>query len=258
MLVVLSPAKTLDLNPPKWTKKQSQGEFLNKASALVDVLRSYRSSDLESLMGISSKLAELNHQRYQEWHTPFTLKNAKQAIFAFKGDVYTGIEIGEWDDEDLLYSQNHLRILSGLYGVLRPLDLMQPYRLEMGTRLPTDAGENLYEYWGDSISKSLNKTLKKQGSNLLINLASNEYFKSVDQTALKATVLTPVFKDYKNDQYKIISFLAKKARGMMAKYIVQERLENPEDLKKFREAGYRYSAKESTDTELVFLRKERK
>ena len=205
-------------------------------------------------MGVSEQLARLNHQRFMNWGLPFSLDNAKQSILAFKGDVYTGLEAQTMDSEQLAFAQKHLRILSGLYGLLRPLDLMQPYRLEMGLKFANSGGDNLYEFWGDSITHSLNTQLGKTRSRVLVNLASNEYFKAVHVKDLRADVVTPVFKDLKGDKYRVISFFAKKARGQMARFIIDQGLNEPDGLKKFRRDGYRYNKSESTARELVFTR----
>jgi len=210
--------------------------------------------DIRALMGVSEKIAELNHARFMNWGTPFNLDNAKQSILAFKGDVYTGLEAQTLSSAQLNFAQKHLCILSGLYGLLRPLDLMQPYRLEMGLKFPNSGGSNLYEFWDDSITRALNTLLKKSGTRVLVNLASNEYFKAVQPGALDAEVITPVFKDLKGDKYKIISFYAKKARGQMARFIIDNELNDPAGMKKFKTGGYRYSKAESTARELVFTR----
>jgi cytoplasmic iron level regulating protein YaaA (DUF328/UPF0246 family) len=200
----------------------------------------------------------LNSNRYYAWNRPFTPKNSKQAILAFKGDVYTGLDAETMTTAELDFAQDHLRILSGLYGVLHPLDLMQPYRLEMGTQFKNPRGKNLYEFWGDKITQALNLDLKKQKDSILINLASNEYFQSIHTKNLEARIITPVFKDEKNGIYKIISFYAKKARGMMSRYIIRNKLTNPEAIKKFDAAGYQFDAKSSNHDEWVFTRAESK
>lgn len=256
MLAVISPAKTLDFEAPANAKKTTRPLLLKDAGELVERMREFEPDDLCSLMGISEKLGQLNAQRYLDWHTPFNKSNAKPAIEAFKGDVYTGLEAGNFSQEDFAFAQDHLRILSGLYGVLRPLDLMQPYRLEMGTKLDNDRGDNLYQFWGDRLSKEINKQLKKNDSSLLVNLASNEYFNAIDNPSLKANIVTPVFKDFKNGKYKIISFFAKKARGLMAAYIIQNRLTTVEQLKAFTVGGYHFDQDQSDENTLVFLRKE--
>lgn len=254
MLTVISPAKTLDFETPPTTRKTTQPEFLQRSAALVDDARSLSPEDIRALMGVSEKIAELNHQRFMNWGTPFTLDNAKQSILAFKGDVYTGLQANTLSAAQLAFAQQHLRILSGLYGLLRPLDLMQPYRLEMGLKFANSGGRNLYEFWGHAITESLNSQFKKSGSKVLVNLASNEYFRSVHARDLDAEIITPVFKDLKGDKYKIISFYAKKARGQMARFILDKELNEPAEMKKFRTDGYRYNKAESTARELVFTR----
>ena len=254
MLIVVSPAKTLDYETPLPISKTSQPVFMKRSAVLVDMLRDYTPKKLGKLMSISDKLAELNVNRYEAWEPKATKKNACQALFAFKGDVYQGIDAYKLKEADILFAQEHLRMLSGLYGILRPLDLMQPYRLEMGTRLDGDHGNNLYDFWGPEITKALNKQLKKIGSDVLLNLASNEYYKSVIPSSLKARVISPVFKDMKNGKYKLISFFAKKARGTMSGWIVRKKVTDPRKLVKFAEDGYRYSAEESTEDKPVFLR----
>ncbi|MBU3021482.1 peroxide stress protein YaaA [Aestuariibacter sp. A3R04] len=254
MIVVVSPAKNLDFDTETPIKTFTQPDLLDAAEALAKRCKKLSPADLSSLMKISDKLATLNANRFDSFSTPFTPENARQAIYAFNGDVYTGLDAYSLSEEALAYGQRHLRILSGLYGLLRPLDLMQPYRLEMGTKLDNSRGKNLYEYWGDDITLALNKALQAQGDNVLVNLASNEYFKSVKPKALDAMVVTPHFKDLKNGQYKVISFFAKKARGMMARYIIQNQVDDVAGLKAFDSAGYRFCEEQSTDTDLVFLR----
>jgi len=254
MLTVISPAKTLDFDTPPTTRKATQPQFLQRSADLVADARAMSPQDIRALMGVSEKIAELNHARFMNWGTPFNLDNAKQSILAFKGDVYTGLEAQTLSSAQLNFAQKHLCILSGLYGLLRPLDLMQPYRLEMGLKFPNSGGSNLYEFWNDSITRALNTQLKKSGTRVLVNLASNEYFKAVQPGALDAEVITPVFKDLKGDKYKIISFYAKKARGQMARFIIDNELNDPAGMKKFKTGGYRYSKAESTARELVFTR----
>jgi len=254
MLAVISPAKTLDFGEQKLTKKHSIPDFLDDSQLLIDKLAKISRSELAALMGLSDKLAELNAGRFREWSLPFTEENAKQALLAFKGDVYTGFDCDDWRAADFDFAQGHLRILSGLYGVLRPLDLMRAYRLEMGTGLATDRGKNLYAFWGDTISGALNTALAASGSSVLVNLASIEYFKAVRSAGLDGEVVTPVFKDWKNGKYKIISFFAKKARGLMANYIVRERAKTAADLKGFAAAGYRFDPDGSDASTLLFLR----
>ncbi|MNN11374.1 hypothetical protein D3C81_1243310 [compost metagenome] len=205
-------------------------------------------------MHLSDKLAGLNAARFGSWTPAFTPENAKQALLAFKGDVYTGLDAESLSEDDFSYAQDHLRMLSGLYGLLRPLDLMQPYRLEMGTKLANARGKDLYAFWGTRISEWLNQALAEQGDDLLLNLASNEYFSAVKRNALKARIINTEFRDFKNGQYKIISFYAKKARGMMSRFVIQERINDPEQLKQFDVQGYYYSAEQSKPDNLVFLR----
>lgn len=254
MLMVISPAKTLDYTSPLATEKYSQPRFLEQSSQLIEILREFSPSELAKLMKLSDKLAGLNVARFTEWQPEFTLDNARQAILAFKGDVYTGLDAASLSAADFDYAQQHLRILSGLYGVLRPLDLMQPYRLEMGTRLENPEGKNLYEFWGERLTDSLNQCLAEQKTSVLLNLASNEYFKAVKPKLLNGTLINVDFKDLKNDQYKIISFYAKKARGVMARYVIQHKIDSVEALKNFTEQGYYYSAEQSKPDHLVFLR----
>lgn len=254
MLIVLSPAKTLDYETSPQTRRFTQPALLERSEALVDDARQLSPDAIGELMGISEKLAELNHQRFMNWGQPFTLDNAKQAVLAFKGDVYTGLDAETLKSDDLQFAQKHLRILSGLYGVLRPLDLMQAYRLEMGLKFANQGGKNLYEFWGEDITAVLNRQLKALKSDVLVNLASNEYFRSVKAKALAAEVITPVFKDMKNGKYRVISFFAKKARGQMARYAIDKRLDGVEGLKKFRVDGYRYNKAESGPREWVFTR----
>lgn len=256
MLALISPAKTFDFDTPAPTREASQPEFLAQAQELIDVLRPLAPHDISKLMGISDKLGVLNYDRFADWQPPFDLDNAKQALFAFKGDVYVGLAAETLQEGDWKFAQDHLRILSGLYGLLAPLDLIQPYRLEMGTRLANPRGKDLYEFWGPRITEAINAQLKRLADPVVVNLASNEYFKSVQKKDLEAPLITPVFKDWKTDRYKIISFYAKKARGMMSAYILKNRLTDAEGLKGFDEEGYRYNSELSTATEWVFTRDE--
>ncbi|MFC3284270.1 peroxide stress protein YaaA [Litchfieldella rifensis] len=256
MLSVISPAKTLDFETSPTTTTCTQPEFLDRSQVLIDILRDYSPQQLSELMGISDKLAGLNAARFAEWQPPFDLDNAKQAAQAFQGDVYLGLQAPSFSEADNAFAQDHLRILSGLYGLLRPLDLIQPYRLEMGTRLPNPAGKDLYAFWKGTLTAELDKAVAASGSPALVNLASNEYFKAIDPRQLKAEVITPVFKDAKNGQYKIISFYAKKARGLMSAWMIRERLDDPEGLKDFDVAGYRFNAAMSEGGTLVFTREE--
>ena len=256
MLLVISPAKTLDYETPPVTPRHTQPEFLDHAQELIQQLRELSPAQIAELMHLSDKLAGLNAARYGSWHPDFTPANAKQALLAFKGDVYTGLNAEDFSEADFDFAQRHLRMLSGLYGLLRPLDLMQPYRLEMGTKLANARGKDLYAFWGERISGWLNEALAAQGDDILVNLASNEYFSSVKRKALNARVIDTEFKDLKNGQYKIISFYAKKARGLMARYVIKERLQDPQGLKDFNDQGYRFSVEHSRPDSLVFLRDE--
>ena len=255
MLVVLSPAKSLDLESPVKPRQFSQPEFMADSKKLVKDLKNLNPEELSELMNISSKLGALNYERYANWHAPFDTDNARPALFTFIGDVYKGLQAREFATRDLNYAQKHLRILSGLYGILKPLDLIQPYRLEMGTRFANARGKDLYDFWGGKLTASLNCDLAGEKQKILVNLASNEYFNAIDTNKLEASIVTPTFKDFSNGEYRFLSFYAKQARGMMAAYIIRNRLGSVEKLKDFNTDGYRYSAKDSSDTKLVFLRK---
>lgn len=254
MLIVISPAKTLDYATPPVTRTHTQPGFLKQSQQLIDRLRNYSALDLAELMKLSIKLAELNFERYHAWKPPFSPRNAKQAVLAMKGDVYTGLDAETLSEEDLAYAQDHLRILSGLYGLLRPLDLMQPYRLEMGTRLPNPQGKDLYAFWGDSITRALDKALARQGDGILINLASNEYFKAIRPKLLQGRIITPQFKEYKNGAYRTIGVYAKRARGLMSRYIIEQRLSDPEAIKAFHRDGYAYREELSQGDQWAFAR----
>jgi cytoplasmic iron level regulating protein YaaA (DUF328/UPF0246 family) len=256
MLVVLSPAKNLDFSTPAPIDDFTQPQLLEDSAELIELCRDLSPANISSLMKISDKLAGLNADRFASWQTPFTPDNAKQAVLAFNGDVYGGLDAGSFSAEDMAFAQQHLRILSGLYGVLKPLDLMQAYRLEMGTKLANQGGKDLYQFWNDKITLVLNEAIKKQGDNVLVNLASNEYFKSVRAKKLNAQIITPTFLDCKKGQYKVISFFAKKARGLMARFIIQQRIAEVAQLKEFDVAGYGFDKNRSTATELVFSRAE--
>ena len=254
MLAILSPAKSLNFDPPPAKLEHTQPEFADDSQELIDLLRTKSARQLEKLMKISANLAELNRDRYHEWSLPFTTDNAKQALLAFQGDVYQGFELDTFKKADFTFAQQHLRILSGLYGLLRPLDLIQAYRLEMGTALRNDRGRDLYAFWGDQITDALNTAIARQRGADLINLASNEYFKSVRPNRLNATVYTPVFKERKDGKLRIISFFAKKARGMMADFMIRNRLKQVQDLQSFDTAGYAYDASLSDELTLTFTR----
>ena len=256
MLLVVSPAKNLDYESPLATEKHSQPNLLEHSEALIKHCVKLSPADISSLMGVSDKIAGLNAARFGEWSQPFTPDNSRQAVLAFNGDVYTGLEASSFSEQDFDYAQNHMRILSGLYGLLKPLDLMQAYRLEMGTKLANDRGTNLYQFWGDIITEELNQALADQGDKVLVNLASTEYFKSVKKKQLDADIITPAFKDWKNGQYKMISFFAKKARGLMARYIIQNQVSTVEQLKAFDLGGYGFNEELSKGNDLVFTRKQ--
>lgn len=257
MLSILSPAKTLDFETPSTTRQVTEPDYLQQSRELIDILRGYSPQQLSDLMGISDKLAGLNAARYAEWQPPFSLDNAKPAAQAFQGDVYIGLEADTFSEADNAFAQDHLRILSGLYGLLRPLDLIQPYRLEMGIRLENPAGKDLYAYWQDRLTRDLDKAITASGSPVLVNLASNEYSKAIALKRLQADVVSPVFKDEKNGQFKVISFYAKKARGLMAAWLIRERIDRREALTDFDVAGYRYAAEESAPNKPVFRRREK-
>lgn len=266
MLVVVSPAKNLDFESPlpefvenatNASLANAQPRLLKNTKELVKVCKTLSPADLSTMMKISDKLAILNAQRFSSFEFPFTTTNARPAMFAFNGDVYTGLDAKSLSEADLAFAQSHLLILSGLYGVLKPLDLMQPYRLEMGKKLNIGSAKTLYEYWGNTITTEVNSALVEQGDKVLINLASNEYFTSIKKAKLEATIVRPQFKDEKNGKFKIISFYAKKARGLMARYIIENKIKNVKDLQGFDLDGYYFDAKESTDTDLIFKRAER-
>lgn len=254
MLLLLSPAKTLDYDSPLTTRRFSQPDYLPQSQQLIERLRHFSPAALAELMSLSDKLAQLNVGRYADWHTPFTPDNARPAVLAFMGDVYEGLQARQFDDADLDYAQQHLRILSGLYGLLRPLDLIQPYRLEMGTRLDSAAGRDLYAFWGQQLAQALDQLAQAAAQGPIINLASDEYFKAVPVAALRTPVIQPVFQDRKNGVYKIISFHAKRARGMMARFAIRHRLQHAEALQGFDEAGYRFAPEASSEDRWLFRR----
>ncbi len=254
MLITISPAKRLDLGEQSLTKTYTQPDLLKDSRVLIKRMREFSPQELTKLMGISPRLAEENHRRYVAWRTPFKPENAKQAVLMFQGDVYIGLDAASYSQQDLAFAQDHLRILSGLYGVLRPLDLIQPYRLEMGTRLDTSRGHNLYGFWGNKITLALNKALQGQGDDVLVNLASNEYFKSVVPERLKGRIITPTFKESRDGGFKVIGMLAKKARGLMSSFIIKNRLSDPEDLKAFDLDGYQFKPTLSSEREWAFTR----
>lgn len=256
MLTIISPAKTLDFDTPTATDAFTQPAHLTQSRKLVRRLRELSAPDIAKMMSVSDSLAELNQQRFKRWKTPFKPDNSRQAMFAFKGDVYLGLDAYSMAPAEVDFAQHHLRILSGLYGLLRPLDLMQAYRLEMGTRLVTDQGSNLYQFWGDRITRTLNQELRQSNAKTLINLASGEYFKSVKPRQLKADIITPAFKEYRDGEYKFIQFFAKKARGLMARYLIDKKIDDPEALKGFDYAGYGFNPELSDNKEWVFTRRQ--
>jgi len=256
MLTVISPAKTLDYETPPVTGAFTQPTQLSQSRKLIRRLRQLDSGDIARLMSVSDNLAELNRKRFKQWKTPFNPDNARQALFAFKGDVYLGLDAYSLDDDALDFAQRHLRILSGLYGILRPLDLMQPYRLEMGTRLDTEAGSNLYQFWNERLTRALNQELRESRTRCLVNLASNEYFKAIKPKLLRADIVTPAFREYRNGEYRFIQFFAKKARGLMARYLIDQRIDDVEGLKDFDYEGYRFAPAMSGDGDWVFTRRQ--
>ncbi|WP_158859601.1 peroxide stress protein YaaA [Lunatibacter salilacus] len=250
MITLISPAKTLDLSDSIFNQ-HTQPDFEREISDLVKIMKKKSVRDIKELMGVSDNLAELNRKRYLNFEDEFSVENSKQALLAFKGDVYTRIEVDEFSSEDFEFAQKHLRILSGLYGLLKPLDLIQPYRLEMGIKLKNSRAKDLYGYWGSKIAKAINEA---KDDEIVVNLASQEYFKAVDQSKLKGRIIHPVFKEYKDGTYKIIGIFAKQARGMMTNEIIKSRINNPERLKTFRQEGYEYAENLSTENEWVFVR----
>jgi hypothetical protein len=255
MLFLLSPAKSLDYDTPSTVARPTTPQFVARSAELIDILRPKTAAQISRLMDLSTPLAELNVARYQAWRPRFTARNSKPALLAFNGDVYEGLNATTLNDADLAWAQRHVAILSGLYGVLRPLDRMQPYRLEMGTALRSPRGKDLYAFWGDTITAHLNERVAADATPVVVNLASQEYFKAVRREALDARVIDCVFEDWKSGQYKIISFFAKRARGLMARYAVNKRLAQPGGLKKFDMEGYAFAAAASEPDRLVFRRR---
>lgn len=260
MIIVISPAKALDYETPIAVSTHTRPAFLDDSAALIEVLREKSPAEIADLMSLSDPLATLNVARYASWSRPFTPANARQALFAFNGDVYEGLDAKSLDEGDLAWAQDHLRILSGLYGVLRPLDLMQAYRLEMGTRLANPRGRNLYEFWGERISGELNRLLAREEDagrdRVLVNLASEEYFKSVKPKKLDGRIVTPVFEDWKDGRYRVISFYAKRARGLMSRHAIRNRIDEVDALRDFAAEGYAFAAEASDADTLVFRRRE--
>ena len=254
MLAILSPAKTLDYQTPLTVKKSTQPDFIAESSELVSTLRKFAPAQIGSLMKISDSLAELNHRRYAEWQADANEDNARAAIFAFKGDVYQGLDAQSFGARDLNFAQKHLRVLSGLHGLLRPLDLIQPYRLEMGTRLTTRRGSNLYQFWGDKVTNNINKALAQQTSKVLVNLASNEYYKVVQPARIMGQILNINFKELRDGKYRFVSFSAKKARGLMARYMIDNRITQPNQLRQFDVENYAFNDALSSEDEWIFTR----
>lgn len=252
MKIIISPAKSLNFESKAPTSLHTEASFLEESTQLQKKLKSLSAKDISKLMKVSDNIGQLNYERNQNWQLPFSLENAKQAVYTFTGEVYRGLDVNSLSEEKIPVLQDKLRILSGLYGVLKPLDLIQPYRLEMGTKLKVGQTENLYKFWGDTLANALNDEMKDD--ELFVNLASNEYFKAVPKKTLKAPIITPVFKELKGDAYKIIAVYAKKARGLMVRYIIDNNVETLEELKGFNIEDYGFSEKLSTDTELVFTR----
>jgi len=257
MIILLSPAKTLDFENPAIEKTCTEPEFLSLSKNLIAGLSKMSNEEISKLMGISDKLAALNSERYKSWNVKHESKNSKQAILAFKGDVYEGMRAWEFKKEDFAYAQKNLRVLSGLYGLLKPLDLIQAHRLEMGTVYANPAGKDLYSFWGERLNKKLNEECKSSDSKYLINLASQEYFKATQPKKLEMEVISPVFKDEKNGKFKIISFYAKKARGMMSSFLIRNQVETLEGIRAFNDQGYQFESSESTNLQPVFLRSEK-
>lgn len=256
MFSLLSPAKSLDFTSPATNQLASQPIFQAEAQELVEQLRLLAPQDLSQLMKISDQLASLNAARFQEWHLPFTPENAKAAVLAFTGDVYTGLDATSLDTAALEFGQQHLGLLSGLYGLLKPMDLIQAYRLEMGTKFANRRGQDLYTFWRPLLAPAIKQHLDEHAKPVVINLASQEYFKAVDTKVLNRRVITPVFKDWKGTNFKIISFYAKKARGLMARFILENKIDTPKDLQAFTSAGYKFNSAMSSEDTWVFLRKE--
>ena len=256
MIVLLSPSKGQDFETPAHTDVYSTPALLDYSQLLINELRDFDSDTLQELMGISKKIADLNIQRFNKFSQPFQPENSKQALCAFTGDVYGAMDVDQYGPEDFEFAQNHLRILSGLYGCLRPLDLIQPYRLEMKTKLVTKRGVNLYTFWGERITDEINKVLDKQESRVVVNLASNEYFKAVDKKKLSGRLLNVVFKEIKNEKARVVAIFAKRARGMMADFIIRQKIQSPEEMKEFSSAGYCYDKDASDKDLLTFVRQQ--
>ena len=256
MLILLSPSKTLDFSSNSEKIEYTQPRMLAKSKALIETLQKKDSKEIASLMNVSDKIALLNEERFKSWQAPFTMNNAKQAIFAFQGDVYEGLDASNFNKNNIVFAQKHLRILSGLYGLLRPLDLMQAYRLEMGTQLKHDQCTNLYDYWGKEILNIIEKDLEALKSDIIINLASMEYFKAINPSEFSGHIINPIFKDTKNGKKKIISFYAKKARGLMSQFIIKNKITSIADIREFNLAGYQFDAASASENDRLFSRTE--
>lgn len=256
MLMIISPAKSMDFATKPMSQEYTVPGAISYSKRIIDEIKNFTPQEISKLMKVSQDIASLTNKRFQLWSAEHNLKNSKQAIYAYTGDVYQGLNVNSFKTKELIFAQNHLAIVSGLYGLLRPLDLIQPYRLEMGVKFKIGNCKNLYEFWKNSITDSVNKYLEEQNSMILINLASNEYFKSIDKKKLKANVITPVFKDLKNDTYKVIGFFAKKARGMFANYIIHNKIDdkNISALKEIDLNGYVYNHEMSSEKEWVYTR----
>jgi len=254
--MLISPSKTLDLDSAPLTKTFTTPSFLDESKKLIGRMKKYSKPEICKLMNVSEKLAELNYKRYRSWKIPFSLENSKQAVFAFKGDVYTGLNVDTFNAQELKYCQKHLRILSGLYGLLRPLDLIQAYRLEMGTKFDAKTKDTLYNFWDLQITDAVNDALKQQGDDFLINLASNEYYKVIKPNAIQGEIITPNFKEFRNGEYKMIGLFAKQARGMMSHYIIKNLVTSLDELKKFNLGNYKFNTSLSEGLNLIFTRKQ--
>ncbi len=255
MLAIVSPAKKLDFSELEDSITHTQADFLNRSAILVDQAKKLSKRELANLMKISDKLADLNYQRFRAYSTPFNLSNSKQAVLAFSGDTYMGLDAKSLTEDDLIYAQDHLRILSGLYGILRPLDLIQPYRLEMSSRLKNPKGSDLYDFWGYDLSEAIDKIVSSHKEEIVINLASNEYFKALRTDSMQSKIITPVFKEVKGGVAKVLGLFAKRARGSMARYLIKHRIEKKEDLKEFSDGGYAFQPSISDDETWIFTRK---
>ncbi len=255
MITILSPTKIQNFNKQNITEKFSLPLFMNEAEQIVEIIRQLKPTELSKLLSINASLTQMNIDRYFNWHLPFTPENAKQAVLVYDGEAFRGLNAKEFTDKDFEYSQTHLRILSGLYGILRPLDLIQPYRIEVSTKLPNPSGKDLYAFWKDKVTKSIINDLKNSGKpEIILNLASSEYFKTLDLKSLNINVIDVEFLEYKNDAYRPIVIYTKKARGMMASYVIRNRIESTEDLKGFGDEGYWYNPQMSTENKFVFVR----